>query len=142
MSRLVLDRFALRQFDLANKAVQTHIHYQTAEFMKIVTELYQDAIASGKNPLVDGYAPFCKHFFVPNFVNATCSYAKITEENKKWLKSDYIARTEKELPVLCRWFSSEEVAPPVASHLDLILYSREQINKENEGVLRVYDGFL
>jgi hypothetical protein len=31
-----------------------------------VHEMY----ASGSYPLVDGYAPFCKHVFVPNFVGA------------------------------------------------------------------------
>jgi hypothetical protein len=31
-----------------------------------------------------------------------------------------------------RWFRSSEVEIPVASHLDLILYSREQLVKEYE----------
>ena len=51
------------------------------------------------------------------------------------LRSGYSSRTEKELPVLSRWFPQEAVAAvPAAKYLDLILYSREQIRKENEAM--------
>ena len=53
------------------------------------------------------------------------------------LRSKYEARNDKELPVLTRWFPSELVDDdmlPTAKYLDLILYSREQINKENESM--------
>jgi hypothetical protein len=59
------------------------------------------------------------------------------------LRSKYEARNDKELPVLTRYFcrelleqskSSDEDVFPVAKYLDLILYSREQINKENEAM--------
>lgn len=33
---------------------------------------------------------------------------------------------------MTRWFPKEEVTPGVAKYLDIILYSREQIRKENE----------
>lgn len=45
-----------------------------------------DAHAAG-SPLVDGYAPFCKHVFVPNFVDARLSTLLITKENEHLLKS-------------------------------------------------------
>ena len=48
----------------------------------------------------DGYAPFCKHLFIPNFASVKCGYTKITEENKSLIESCYEARTEKELAVL------------------------------------------
>ena len=32
-------------------------------------------------PLVDGYAPFCKHIFIENFTGAKVSTLPITEEN-------------------------------------------------------------
>ena len=55
----------------------------------------------------------------------------ITKENEPLLRSGYEARTEQELPVLVRWFPAESLpSPPVAKYLDIILYSREQINKE------------
>ena len=62
---------------------------------------------------------------------AASQVAAITPENEKLLKTGYSARTDKELAVLTRWFPAEAVAPPAATYLDLILYSREQIRKEN-----------
>ena len=80
---------------------------------------------------MDGYAPFCKHVFVPNFTPAKVSTLAISKENEALLRSAYEARTEQELPVLVRWFPKEAVGePPVAKFLDVILYSREQIRKE------------
>ena len=85
-----------------------------------------------------GYAPFCKHLFVPNFTPAASAYAAITPENRHLLRSGYEARTEEELPVLIRWFDKGTVpAPPAAKYLDVILYSREQIGKEAAAMGRV-----
>ena len=78
-----------------------------------------------------GYAPFCKHLFVPNFINAKLPTLKITDENKQFLESGYIARRAEELPILARWFPKDKFAEklPSAKFLDVILYSREQIIK-------------
>ncbi|KAL6060377.1 DUF3228 domain-containing protein [Balamuthia mandrillaris] len=46
-------------------------------------------------------------------------------------RSDYVARREGELPVLTRWFPHDKVTPPTAAFLDIILYSKEQIDKED-----------
>ena len=47
------------------------------------------------------------------------------------LRSGYSSRTEKELPVLTRWFPADAVGtPPTAKFLDLILYSREQASQQ------------
>ena len=55
----------------------------------------------------------------------------ITKENVGLLRSGYEARTEKELPVLNRWFPKEAVGDAgKAAFLDVILYSREQIRIE------------
>ncbi|ETW07104.1 hypothetical protein, variant [Aphanomyces invadans] len=81
--------------------------------------------------LVDGYAPFCKHLFIPNFVGAKLSTAAITNSNRKHLITEYVARTPTELPVLVRYFPVEKVQPQVAAYLDVILYSRTQIQLEN-----------
>lgn len=91
----------------------------------------QAAHAAGSAPLVDGYAPFCKHVFVPNFAGARCGALRITPQNASLLRSGYGARTANELPVLQRWFPEAAVSPvPVARMLDVILYSREQLVKE------------
>ena len=123
---LVLDPFGQRQFNNPNYT-GTQVIYDEIEFEKRINEEY---IKNGKI-LQDGYAPFCKHLFVPNFCNIKCGYAKITPENQHLIESCYEARKESELPVLIQYFDSKKVEAPLATHLDIILYSREQINLEN-----------
>lgn len=50
------------------------------------------------------------------------------------LKTAYEARTEKELPVLKRYFTADQVSPGKAKYLDVILYSKDQIRIENEAM--------
>lgn len=78
--------------------------------------------------LVDGYAPFCKHLFLPNTSPTRCGFAPITAANRDRLVSGYEARREGELAVLGRWF--EGVEAPVARWLDVILYSHAQMMRE------------
>ncbi|OWZ22025.1 hypothetical protein PHMEG_0003342 [Phytophthora megakarya] len=126
---IVLDGFAKRQFD--DKTYSgTQLDFDKKEFVKKVNEIYE----ANNKQLVDGYAPFCKHLFIKNFTGARLNMVPITQANEHMLMSDYEARTEYELPVLGRWFPSHSVTPKVAEYLDIILYSREQIIKENEAV--------
>lgn len=132
---LVVDPFCYRQFDEneSSKSYKGAIFSNSMEeFTNIVNERFSE------ESLKDGYAPFCKHLFVVNdFTDAKVNVLPITSENESLLRTKYEARNEKELPVLTRWFPRELVTGegkpelPVAKYLDLILYSREQINKEN-----------
>lgn len=79
-------------------------------------------------PLVDGYAPFCKHIFIPNDTPTPCGFMPITQGNRHLLRSGYKARREGELAVLERWF--EGIEPPRAKWFDVILYSHAQLLKE------------
>jgi hypothetical protein len=60
-----------------------------------------------------------------------CGYAEITPENKNLIESCYEARTEKELAVLVQYIDRTKYPAPKATFLDIILYSRDQITKEN-----------
>jgi hypothetical protein len=124
-----LDDFALRQWD-DERYSGTRIDFDKAEFVRRVHEAH----VSGAAPLVDGYAPFCKHVFVPNFVGAKVGNVEITSENERLLKSGYSARSDAELAVLTRWFQASDVEAPEATHLDVILYSREQLELERAAV--------
>jgi len=84
--------------------------------------------------LVDGYAPFCKHVFIPNEWGCTVGALPITDTNRHLLRSGYARRRPEELPVLTRWFPADQVTPHEAKHLDVILYSREQMVKEYEAL--------
>jgi len=47
-----------------------------------INELY----CTGKASLKDGYAPFCKHIFVPNWTETKNQIVKITPENANLIK--------------------------------------------------------
>ncbi len=79
-----------------------------------------------------GYAPFCKLHVHRNWTTTRCLTAPITDANRHLLRSGYEARNSAELPVLVRWF--EGVEPPVADYFVVILYSREQLQKEGEPI--------
>lgn len=136
---IVLDPFAAKNFVEPGQKLEgrAFIQFEKNAFEDKVNEFYQECLAAGKMPLQPGYAPFCKHLFVPNFVpDLPDSAFEITPQNVHLMKSDYVARTEKELAVLTRWFPKDAVTGlvPQATVLDVILYSREQIRKENEAM--------
>lgn len=82
--------------------------------------------------VLDGYAPFCKLHAHRNWTSTRCLTAPISDGNRVQLRSAYEARTDDELPVLVRWF--EGVEPPVANWLVVILYSREQLEREGSPI--------
>jgi hypothetical protein len=123
-----MDPFGLRQFNNP-QYTGTQVHFDPTLF----EEKVEEAFKSG-TPLVEGYAPFCKHIFVENFCGVRCGYAEISTENEKLIKSGYDARKEGELAVLVQWIDQKDCPAPLATHLDVILYSREQIILENEAM--------
>jgi hypothetical protein len=125
-----LDAFAARQFDPNNTGGNKIDQKFKQEFAKKVNELYD----TGDYKLHDGYAPFCKHLFLPNWTGCPVSVLKITPDNEHLLRSAYQSRRPEELPVLARWFPRESVSSEIheAKYLDIILYSREQIKKESD----------
>eukprot|EP00747_Dinoflagellata_sp_TGD_P099717 gnl/TRDRNA2_/TRDRNA2_167822_c0_seq1.p1 gnl/TRDRNA2_/TRDRNA2_167822_c0~~gnl/TRDRNA2_/TRDRNA2_167822_c0_seq1.p1 ORF type:complete len:249 (-),score=39.04 gnl/TRDRNA2_/TRDRNA2_167822_c0_seq1:112-858(-) len=134
---IVLDPFAARNFVKPGETPQgkAFIEFDEAEFEARVNAWYTERSAAGETDLLKpGYADFCKHLFIPNFVSGLVDNAlEVTEENEGLLRSQYVARTEQELPVLTRWFPKAAVKDRLkeAKFLDIILYSREQIRKEN-----------
>jgi len=131
---LVVDPFCFRQFSehISSQSYGgTVFSNSISEFEQIVNSRYNET------KLQDGYAPFCKHLFIKNdFTDGRVNVLEITPENESLVRTKYEARNEKELPVLTRFFpkdlvTSDENPLPVAKYLDLILYSRDQIRKEN-----------
>ena len=85
--------------------------------------------------LVDGYAPFCKHLFIKNdLTHFVTNCAVIDETNRPYLKSSYEARRENELPVLERYLDKNHVPVHKAAYLDIILYSKAQVQLEAEAM--------
>lgn len=114
------------------------IDYDRNKFVSKINELYLNKNNNIK--LIDGYAPFCKHLFIPNFVkNIKDSILEINNDNILYLKSEYNSRRKEELAVLVRYFDLNElnnnnIIINNAKYLDIILYSREQINIENKAM--------
>jgi len=78
MVEIELDEFAFRQFDDPTYA-GTRISYDKKAFEEKVNDYYRERVNvqqefQDRPVLVDGYAPFCKHLFMPNFVgdSITC----------------------------------------------------------------------
>ncbi|NGY03905.1 DUF3228 family protein [Solimonas terrae] len=82
--------------------------------------------------VLDGYAPFCKLHVHRNWTSTRCLTVPITAGNRHLLRSTYEARNKRELPVLVRWF--EGVEAPLAAYLLVIVYSREQMEKEGTAI--------
>lgn len=91
-----LDSFAMRQWDDPHYP-GTRLTFDKEEFVSKIHEHYH-----GGSGLVDGYAPFCKHVFVPNFVGAKVGNVEITVENQQSILTAYESRRPEELPVLAR----------------------------------------
>jgi hypothetical protein len=122
--KIATTNFALRNWDPARSG--THIEGLSPQEL---TARCNAAVAAGA-PLVDGYAPFCKHLFLANDTSTRCGFAPITAANRRLLHSGYARRREGELAVLERWF--EAIEAPVAKFLDVILYSHAQLVAEAE----------
>lgn len=125
--RLILDTFAYRSFDKTYR--KNYIDYPKENFLAEINKLL-----ISYTQFKDGYAPFCKHLFIKNFVpNFKPNYVPITDQTEKLIKTCYETRQQNELPVLSRYIpldSLTEVDIPDAKYLDIILYSKEQIIKE------------
>lgn len=125
--RLILDTFAYRSFDKTYR--KNYIDYPKENFLAEINKLL-----ISYTQFKEGYAPFCKHLFIKNFVpNFKPNYVPITDQTEKLIKTCYETRQQNELPVLSRYIpldSLTDVDIPDAKYLDIILYSKEQIIKE------------
>lgn len=100
---------------------------------KMTPEKFIEDLSRQSCIMKPGYAPFCKLMFVGNWTKAKTGTMRITEHNKRFLKSGYKARREGELPVLTRWF--EGINVPTANFLCIVLYDKEQLDKEGSEVI-------
>ena len=75
---LILDKFSFRPF----------VSTRNSNYISKVNELYKSS-----KDLVEGYAPFCKHLFIKNFVKGfkPC-YSEINDKIKSLIISKYDSR--------------------------------------------------
>ena len=118
--------FAKRHFekDVKGTKITSHDSSKFMEEMLLNFDNHQE-------DLVDSDMPFCKYLVIENFTDARPGAVAITNENYQYLRSGYEARRDGELPVLSRWLELP-IAPEKASHLVLVLYSKEQMDAETK----------
>ena len=73
--KIVLDPFCFREFE-AIAGAAPNLPIDREEFTTKVNEFY--LAVKDKDGLKDGYAPFCKHLFIENFVECDSNCAEVT----------------------------------------------------------------
>lgn len=132
--------FGARHFDPKFGGTKV-LNYSVAKFEEEINsylnwiedfdKLNKNDVYRGGVKIIDGYAPFCKLIAIPNFTDARVGSMPITLENYQYIRSGYSARRDEELPVFSRWLELP-LGKPKAEWLILILYSKEQIDKESK----------
>ena len=87
---IVMDPFCLRSFAQSNSS-STYINSSADDFVQRVNAHYKQQCTSsgdGDDVLKAGYAPFCKHIFMPNHLTDLHSaYLPVTDDNRQHLQS-------------------------------------------------------
>lgn len=122
MTTVGITKFAERQ--LASDFGGTRLTSDDLDFCVHIAK-----IAFKQGDVKDGYAPFCKTIRSGLVGNILSPIVEVTPENEHLLRTKYQARQEGELPVLVRYFVGIQRKP--AHHLNIILYSREQLLAED-----------
>ena len=100
--------FAKRHFD--SKFGGTKILDSTPEDFERILSLSISALnllptnEYSTERIIPGYADFCKLVVLKNFTDARTGTLPITLDNYQYLRTGFSSRTEKELPVMDRWF--------------------------------------
>jgi len=71
---ICIDAFCARQFTKSEDPAASFIDCEPEKFLAKCIEYINAEKAAGREVLVDGYAPFCKHIFVPNFTSTKPCY--------------------------------------------------------------------
>lgn len=128
MQTVVTD-FAKRHFE-PNPGT-TILSHTPEEFEEVIKNPFD--ITQGKRMWWrSAYNGFCYYMSIPNFTDARLSTLPV-EGNEQYLKSEYTQRRPEELPYLTRYLEMpDDFEAPIAEWLTLILYTREQLEKEGK----------
>jgi len=135
--------FAKRHFD--SKFGGTKILDSTPEDFERILSLSISALnllptnEYSTERILPGYADFCKLIVLKNFTTAKTGSLPITIENYQYLRTGYSSRSASELPIMDRWFDLP-LSAPTAKYLVVVLYSKEQLDKERKEGEEEFDG--
>lgn len=108
-------------------------NFKASNLRHIDIDKFEMYINNSVYEITDGPWEFCKYLIIDNIFDVKSKVVPITESNYQFIRSTYVARNEKELPVLSRWLelpSCFEI--PISKYLICVLYSSEQLKKELE----------
>jgi len=144
-----LTEFASRHFDPSFKGTKIYMSKDLFEIQineKFATAIdvnsltgsqKSETIRTCNNLIFPGYADFCKQYIIKSdLFNIKAGAIPITLENYQYLRSGYSARNADEVPVLGRWFEfPEKRFIQTAKYLNIILYSKEQLEREDSELI-------
>jgi hypothetical protein len=129
LKNIKLSEFSLRHFDSGFGGTKI-LNIEPKDFEeKINHELSLSKKETIVHSIMDGYAPFCKLVSIENFTDAKVGTLPITESNYIYIRHGYSKRREGEFETFSRWIELP-VPAPKANYLIIVLYDREQIDKE------------
>lgn len=123
--KIILPEFALSHFD-ATKHKPAIPGITSAQFELEINERLPIEVCPG-------YAPFCRLMWFENWTHAQAGIIPITSEALPFIKTEYEARRETELPVLMRYFPGDNLELR-AKYLCVVVYDKEQMAKEGSPI--------
>jgi hypothetical protein len=122
------DVFFHRQF---KEGAPGRIYQPLEDFVGSVNEFYN------ANPelLLEGDKPFKRHMFIPAEGRMDYTILPVTEENSRFLITEYQVRREGELPFLRRYFKTSCLpiqTTPKAAFINVEMYSAEKLEEEDK----------
>jgi len=132
--KIVLPEFALSHFDGTK---------HSPAIPGITPEQFRTEINERVPVQVEkGYAPFCSLIWFENWTNAQAGIVPLTNEALPFIRTEYEARRETELPVLTRYLelpalirdSSDGNLILRAKYLCVIVYDKDQMAKEGSPI--------
>ena len=136
IEKIKITEFAKRHFD--SKFGGTKILDYTPERFEETINLKFNSISNlvfnteySVERIIPGYADFCKLLIIKNFTNAKTGTLPLTLDKYQYIRSGFSSRTESELEVMDRWLELP-IPAPKAEYLVVVLYSKEQIDKERK----------
>lgn len=121
----------------ATEFVKSQIGGQVLKLLPTIVSDATDILNLYPQDCPKGMYPFSRIVPLHNGVYSKleCRIVKITSKNAKYLKSDYVARRDGEIPYLKRWFPKGAPVKGVKSHhIDVILYDKAQLAKEGDKI--------
>ena len=118
--------------DTTVEQFETFLNRDLGAYYKTKTGMHFLELNPFTEKIMDGYAPFCKLIAIKNFTNAKTGVLPIKPEYQSFVRFGYSSRRDSELDVQSVWLDMPSMFVPDAEYLIVVVYDREQLEKEHE----------